>query len=70
MGEKTSCFELAEGINWVGVVDWNIRDFHGYITRRGSTYNSYLITDKKNSSCRYGETYFFKRIPQENQSNY
>ena len=47
MGEKTSCFELAEGINWVGVVDWNIRDFHGYITRRGSTYNSYLITDKK-----------------------
>lgn len=47
MEEKTSCFELAEGINWVGVVDWNIRDFHGYITRRGSTYNSYLITDKK-----------------------
>ena len=41
MGEKTSCFELAEWINWVGVVDWNIRDFHGYITRRGSTYNSY-----------------------------
>lgn len=47
MGDKTSCFELAEGINWVGVVDWNIRDFHGYVTRRGSTYNSYLISDKK-----------------------
>jgi flavorubredoxin len=38
---------LAEGINWVGVVDWNIRDFHGYITRRGSTYNAYLIQDEK-----------------------
>jgi len=31
----------------VGVIDWNIRDFHGYITRRGTTYNSYLILDKK-----------------------
>jgi len=38
---------LAEGINWVGVVDWNIRDFHGYVTKRGSTYNAYLIQDKK-----------------------
>jgi anaerobic nitric oxide reductase flavorubredoxin len=38
---------LAEGINWVGVVDWNIRDFHGYVTRRGTSYNSYLIQDKK-----------------------
>ena len=39
--------DLAQGIKWVGVVDWNIRDFHGYITRRGSSYNSYLIVDKK-----------------------
>jgi len=38
---------LKEGVNWVGVVDWNIRDFHGYITSRGSTYNSYLISDEK-----------------------
>jgi anaerobic nitric oxide reductase flavorubredoxin len=38
---------LAEGINWVGVVDWNIRDFHGYVTQRGSTYNAYLIRDEK-----------------------
>ncbi|TRO47881.1 MBL fold metallo-hydrolase [Candidatus Bathyarchaeota archaeon] len=38
---------LSNGINWVGVIDWNIRDFHGYITRRGTTYNSYLILDKK-----------------------
>jgi flavorubredoxin len=38
---------LKEGINWVGVVDWNIRDFHGYITNRGTTYNAYLIRDEK-----------------------
>ncbi|MCW4055096.1 MAG: FprA family A-type flavoprotein [Candidatus Bathyarchaeota archaeon] len=38
---------LAEGIEWVGVVDWNIRDFHGYVTRRGTSYNSYLIQDEK-----------------------
>jgi len=38
---------LAEGINWVGVVDWNIRDFHGYVTERGTSYNAYLIQDEK-----------------------
>jgi len=38
---------LKDGISWVGVVDWNIRDFHGYITYRGSTYNAYLVQDEK-----------------------
>ncbi|MCW3996798.1 MAG: flavodoxin domain-containing protein [Candidatus Bathyarchaeota archaeon] len=38
---------LKNGIFWVGVVDWNIRDFHGYVTNRGSTYNSYLIQDEQ-----------------------
>jgi anaerobic nitric oxide reductase flavorubredoxin len=38
---------LKDGVNWVGVVDWNIRDFHGYITSRGSSYNAYLVTDEK-----------------------
>lgn len=40
---------IAENIYWVGVVDWNIRDFHGYVTSRGSTYNAYLILDQKNA---------------------
>ena len=39
---------LKENIDWVGFVDWNVRDFHGYNTSRGSTYNSYLIRDEKN----------------------
>lgn len=39
--------ELAKGIYFVGALDWNVRDFHGYTTPRGVTYNSYLIVDEK-----------------------
>lgn len=39
--------EIAKGIYNVGAVDWNIRNFHGYSTDNGSTYNSYLIVDEK-----------------------
>jgi flavorubredoxin len=39
--------EIAKNIFWVGAIDWNIRDFHGYSTERGSTYNAYLILDEK-----------------------
>jgi flavorubredoxin len=38
---------LKDDIWWVGAIDWNMRDFHGYETSRGTTYNSYLITDEK-----------------------
>lgn len=39
--------ELAENIYWVGAVDWTVRDFHGYSTDRGTTYNAFLIIDEK-----------------------
>jgi len=41
--------KVLENIYWVGAVDWNIRHFHGftYSTHRGTTYNAYLIIDKK-----------------------
>ena len=39
--------EIAKGIYWLGVVDWNVRDFHGYSTYQGTTYNSFLIMDEK-----------------------
>ena len=35
--------ELANNVNWVGYVDWPVRDFHGYQTKRGSSYNAYLV---------------------------
>ena len=38
---------LGENIHWVGAVDWEIRDFHGYDTERGATYNAYLVRDEK-----------------------
>ncbi|RJP21345.1 MAG: MBL fold metallo-hydrolase [Candidatus Abyssobacteria bacterium SURF_5] len=41
--------QVAEGVYWVGAVDWNVRTFHGftYTTPRGTTYNAYLILDDK-----------------------
>ena len=41
--------EVKKDIFWVGVIDWNIRNFHGhtYTTKRGTTYNAYLIVDEK-----------------------
>ncbi|MFC1624462.1 FprA family A-type flavoprotein [Candidatus Omnitrophota bacterium] len=39
--------EIKKGIYWVGAIDWDLRNFHGYLTPRGSTYNAYLIIDEK-----------------------
>ena len=38
---------LKEGVYWVGAIDWIVRNFHGYTTNRGATYNAYLIIDEK-----------------------
>ncbi|HAA04323.1 MAG TPA: MBL fold metallo-hydrolase, partial [Syntrophobacteraceae bacterium] len=32
---------------WVGAIDWNIRDFHGYSTYKGTSYNAFMVTDEK-----------------------
>ena len=39
--------KINDDIYWTGYVDWNLRNFHGYSTPSGSTYNSYLIIDEK-----------------------
>ena len=39
--------EIKDKIYWVGAIDWNIRDFHGYSTEKGTTYNNFLIMDEK-----------------------
>ncbi len=41
--------KLAEGVYWVGAVDWDTRFFHGHTfsTHHGTTYNAYLIIDEK-----------------------
>ena len=43
----SSSTTLKPGIDWVGFVDWNVRDFHGYNTDRGATYNAYLVADEQ-----------------------
>jgi flavorubredoxin len=25
--------EISKDVFWVGVIDWNVRDFHGYLTK-------------------------------------
>jgi flavorubredoxin len=44
-----AAIKILPEIYSVGVVDWNIRTFHGhtYSTNRGSSYNAYLIVDEK-----------------------
>ncbi|MGD0234247.1 MAG: FprA family A-type flavoprotein [Syntrophorhabdales bacterium] len=39
--------ELKNDIYWVGAVDWAVREFHGYETPRGTSYNNYLILDNE-----------------------
>jgi len=39
--------KITEGVYWVGAIDWGLRDFHGYATHRGSTYNAYLVLADK-----------------------
>jgi flavorubredoxin len=42
-------FPIKENISWIGKIDWELRTFHGkeYSTHRGTSYNSYLVRDRK-----------------------
>jgi len=40
-------FKITDKVYWVGAIDWGLRDFHGYATKRGSTYNAFLILSDK-----------------------
>lgn len=39
--------KISEHVYWVGAVDWSVRDFHGYLTSRGTTYNAFLVMADK-----------------------
>jgi len=47
MADVYKAVKLTDRVYWVGAIDWTIRDFHGYTTHRGSTYNAYLIMADK-----------------------
>ena len=58
--------KIKENVFWVGYIDWNLRNFHGYSTPFGSTYNSYLILDEAptliDTVKYYGFEEFIRRI--------
>jgi len=39
---KADAIKITDGVYWVGVLDWDLRDYHGY-TLNGTTYNAYLV---------------------------
>ena len=47
MNDTFKAIKISDHVYWVGAIDWNIRDFHGYMTKRGSSYNAYLIMAEK-----------------------
>ncbi|MFP4139686.1 MAG: FprA family A-type flavoprotein [Phycisphaerae bacterium] len=47
MAETYKAIKVSEHVWWVGAIDWALRDFHGYATSRGSTYNAFLVKANK-----------------------
>lgn len=47
MKEFFKAEQISAHVWWVGAIDWNVRNFHGYQTGRGTTYNAFLIIDEK-----------------------
>ncbi len=46
--------KVSQNVYWVGAVDWGLRDFHGYSTERGTTYNAYFVICRGNGSRNMG----------------
>ncbi len=42
-----SAVKINDNIYWVGAIDYDVRNFHGYLTPYGTTYNAYLILDDR-----------------------
>ncbi len=47
MSDSFSAVKITDRVYWVGAIDWELRDFHGYAVERGSTYNAYLVLADK-----------------------
>jgi len=47
MNQHLKAVKISDKVYWVGAIDWTMRDFHGYDTRRGSTYNAFLVVGEK-----------------------
>ncbi|MCX5758168.1 MAG: FprA family A-type flavoprotein [Candidatus Hydrogenedentes bacterium] len=47
MGASLTAVRITDDVYWVGAIDRDLRDFHGYATERGTTYNAYLVLADK-----------------------
>jgi len=47
MSQPFRAVQVTENVYWVGAVDWDVRNFHGYLTSRGTTYNAFLVLGEK-----------------------
>jgi len=47
MKEFMKAIKVSDHVYWVGAVDWSIRNFHGYLTSRGTSYNAYIVMADK-----------------------
>lgn len=43
---KAESVKIGEGVYWIGVLDWDLRSYHGY-TLNGTTYNAYVVFGEK-----------------------
>jgi flavorubredoxin len=43
MTHAFQAIQVSDRVYWVGAIDWELRNFHGYLTSRGTTYNAFLI---------------------------
>ena len=39
---KADATKITDGVYWVGVLDWDLRDYHGY-SLDGATFYCYLV---------------------------
>jgi flavorubredoxin len=47
MKDTFTAQKITDTVYWVGAIHWTLRDFHGYATSRGTTYNAYLVLADK-----------------------
>lgn len=47
MAAPFEALQVTDKVYWVGAVDWGVREFHGYATQRGTTYNAFLVLADK-----------------------
>ena len=43
---KAKAEKIGDGVYWIGVLDWDLRTYHGY-TLDGTTYNAYIVFGEK-----------------------